>query len=99
MEIKGVASAAQIESWKREFSDIYTAEAEDGIAYFKKPSRQQLGYAMTLKSDPLKMTETILKGCFVGGDERFINETDYMLGAASIVELLIQAKEVKLKKL
>lgn len=97
--IKGQAKPEQIEAWKKEYGEIFVAEADDCVAYFKKPSRSQLSYAMTLQSDPLKMTETILKACFIGGSEVMINDLDHLLGASAIADSLITSKQVAVKKL
>lgn len=45
------------------------------------------------------MVETLVKGCFLGGSYVFINDTDYMLGAGTLMEHLIQVRVADVKKL
>ena len=95
----GQATEQQIKEWKGKHGDIFFAKSEGHIGYFKKPNRPEVGYAMSQQGDPLKMTETMLKGCFIGGSRVFIEETGFMLGAGELMEQLISVKKVELGKL
>ena len=99
VEKKGQATNEQIAAWKEKHGDILSVEADGHVAYFRKPTRQELGYAMTLQSESLKMTEVMLKQCKIGGSDIFLDETDYMLGAVSVIEQLVTAKATEIKKL
>lgn len=85
-----------IENLKKEHGRIFTAKADGMTAYFRKPTRKELSYALTLQSKPLEMTEVLLKQCFVGGDRAMIEETEYLLGCAPIAEKLLEVKQVEL---
>ena len=89
----------QIESWKKEHGDVFYAEADGRKAYFRKPSRKDLSYAMTLRDRPLEMTETLLRNTFLGGDTIFLEDTAHMLGCSALVEQMVQVKEVEVGKL
>lgn len=90
---------ALIEQWKKEHGDVFFTKSGDREAYFRKPNRKELGYAMTLQNDPLKMTEVMLRSCFLGGDPIFFENVEYMLGCSALAESLIQIKEVEVGKL
>ncbi len=65
-------SNEQIESWKRDHGKVYVAKAEGLVGYFRKPTRKELSYAMTLREKPLEMTERVatlaeVVGASVGG--------------------------------
>ena len=95
----GQATEAQIEMWKRQFGAVFSTVVEQHVAYFKKPSRQQMSYSMIFANDPMKQTETLLRECFIGGSEVIINDMEYMLGASSILSTLVETKRVEVAKL
>lgn len=99
LKIEGEVTQEQIEAWKREYGTIVEGRADDCVAYFKRPSRQQISYAQTLQNDPLKMAETLLKACFVGGSDKIYTDLEHLLGAGSIVDSLITIKTIEVKKL
>lgn len=93
---KNEVTAAQIEQWKKEHGKVFVAEADGHKAYYRKPTRKDLSYAMTLQNQPLEMTETLLKSCFLGGDSIMHEETDYLLGCSGeLVEKMIAIKKVE----
>lgn len=95
----GQAAPEQIEAWKKRHGSIYTATAENHIAYFRKPTRKELSYAMRLQDDSLAMTETVLKQCYLGGSTVFYEEVEFMLGAAGLIEKLVVAKKAEVGEL
>jgi hypothetical protein len=95
----GQASEEEISKWKKQFGEIFAAKVEGYIAYFKKPDRGQLAYAIMLDDNPVKQTEYMLKECFIGGSEVIIQETDYLLGAMKIVDKLMEVKMMEVEKL
>ena len=97
--LTGQATEAEIEMWKRLFGDIFSTIVEHHIAYFKKPSRQQMSYAMLFAGNPMKQAETLLRECFVGGSNEILNNMEYMLSASSIVNTLVEMKHVEVAKL
>ena len=88
----------QIEAWKEKYKEIFSAKAGEKEAFFRKPSRKELSYALTLQDKPLEMQEAILKNCFLGGDTCFYEDLEYMLGCSSIVEQMVEVKAVEVKK-
>lgn len=98
-ELVGKASAEQIAQWKKEYGQIFEITADNKVCYLRKPSRQILGYAMTQYKQPLKMTETLLNNCFIGGCEDFKTDDDLFMGINLRIEELISVKQVELAKL
>jgi len=97
--LTGQATDEQIKAWKEKHGNVFFTKAEGNIAYFRKPTRQELGYAMTMQNDPLKMSESLLKSCYIFGSDVFTTDTEFMLGAAELMERLISVKKVELGKL
>ena len=86
----------EVEQWKKQYGKVFVAIADGHKAYYRKPTRKDLSYAMTLQSQPLDMTETLLKSCFLGGDSVMHEETDYLLGCSGeLVEKMINIKKVE----
>ena len=98
-KLKGQATEEQIKEWKEKHGKVFFTKAECHIAYFRRPKRQELGYAMSMQNDPLKMSEMLLKNCFIDGSDVFITDTEFMLGAAELIEKLLAVKKVELGKL
>lgn len=98
-ELQGQQTDEQIKMLKAKHGDILTAKAEGHIAYFRKPNRPEVSFAMTLQSDPLKMGEALMRNCLIAGSDVFITDIEFMLGAAKLVEQLIKVKVVELGKL
>ncbi len=88
----------QIEAWKKEHGRVFSAENEGRKGYYRKPTRKDLSYAMTLQDKPLEMSETLLRQCFLGGDALH-EDTECLLGCDKLVEQLIQVKKVEVGEL
>ncbi len=86
----------QIEQWKKQHGRVFTTAADGMKAYFRKPTRKELSYAMAMQNKPLEMTEHIVKSCFLGGDRRLVDEVEYLLGSDKLVEKLLEFKTVEL---
>lgn len=84
----------QIEQWKREHGKVFVASADGKKAYYRKPTRKDLSYAMTLKGQPLDMDDAILRNCFLGG-EPFHEDLDYLLGLDELVDRMLTVKKVE----
>ena len=97
--MNGQATEVQIKKWKEEHGDVFFAKSDGHIAYFRKPKRQELSYSMTMQDDPLKMAESLLKSCFIGGSEVFLNDLEFLLGAAELMDQLMAVKKAELGKL
>lgn len=83
----------------------YTIEIEDKKAFLKKPSRHT--YAKVLPmitpmfgSEPnlIAAGEILLSECFIGGDQEFRTDDDFIIAAAIQCVGLIEIKEATLKK-
>lgn len=90
---------ADIEHLKKEHGDLFSATADGKTAYFRKPTRKDLSYALTMRDKPLEMTELLLKNTFVDGDRCFVEDTAYLLGCSALVEQMIEVKNVEVGKL
>lgn len=92
---------ATVDKLKKEHGvkEVFVVEAEDKIAYLKRPSRAQLAYAMTLaQTNPLAMTEEILKAGWLEGDMELQTEDKYFLGITQQIDTLIETTHVEIKK-
>ena len=92
-------TTSQIEAGKKEHGDVFKASADGMTAYFRKPTRRDLSYALTLRDKPLEMTEVLLKNTFLDGDRCFVDDTSYLLGCSQLVEQMIEVKNVEVGKL
>lgn len=88
-------TAEQVAQWKKEHGKVFVAKGNGKIAYYRKPSRKDLSYAMTLKDQPLDMYETLLRNCFLGGDAIMHEDMDYLLGSVGLAEKMISVKSVE----
>ncbi len=95
----GQATPEQIKAWKSKHGKIFYACADNHIAYFRKPNRKELSYAMRLKDDELAMMEMILKECHVGGSEIFYQNVEFMFGVSNLVDKLIAVKSAEVGEL
>lgn len=91
---KNEITAEQVEQWKKQHGKVFVAKGEGKTAYYRKPTRQDLSYAMTLKEQPLDMYDTLLKNCFLGG-EPLHEDPDYLLGLAPLAEKMIAVKSIE----
>ena len=96
---EGEASPAQLALWKQEYGEIFTAKSDRQIAYFRKPSRQELCRAMSLRNDRFERAELILKACFISGSDIFLHDADYWIGTEELVGKLLEAKKVELNRI
>lgn len=93
---KNEITAEQVEQWKKQHGKLFVASADGHKAYYRKPTRKDLSYALTLQNQPLDMTETLLKNCFLGGDSIMHEDTDYLLGCSGeLTERMINIKKVE----
>lgn len=93
---KNEITAEQVEQWKKQHGKVFVASADGHKAYYRKPTRKDLSYALTLQNQPIDMTETLLKNCFLGGDSIMHEDTDYLLGCCGeLTERLINIKKVE----
>lgn len=97
----------------REKDDTLDEESNDEIqkiehsedvfyAVLKKPGRREVGLAMTAGKDPIAMGESIIKNCWLDGDEeiRDLNNQDTIgLSAAIQAMKLMETGQGSLKKL
>lgn len=72
-------------------------------AVLKKPGRRELGLAMAAGKDPLQMAESLIKNCWLEGDEEIkdlqYEDTIGLYACMQAMELLNVGNKGKLKKL
>lgn len=91
-----------IESWKKQYGDVIQYTVEDKVAYFRKPTRQEISYASVASNqmkDVIKYSETLMNSCFVGGDREILEKDEYFIGAMAVIETLAEVKTGEVKKL
>jgi hypothetical protein len=97
---KEEVSKEQIEKWKEDHGGVFCLEVDGHKCYLKKPSRKVLSMAMTTsKNDPIKFGETMLKNCWLGGDESIKTDDDLFFGAMQQLDQMMEFKEAEIKKL
>lgn len=84
---------------KHGIKEMFVIEAEDKIAYVKRPSRDQLKYAMSIsQNDPLGLAEQVLESGWLDGDEEIKTEDKYFLAVSAQVDALIETTTATIKK-
>lgn len=95
----------QVEAWKREYSakdkNVHKLIVGDKVGYIHDPDRKTLSLAMSriAGNNIIGGVEAILENCWLGGDEAIKYNDKYFMGAAGIVDKLIQAEAAILEKL
>lgn len=97
----------QIDQWKEKHTHVWAItvadverELPEKTGYFRKPTRQELGSAMSAgKSNNIRMAEVLMKNIFLGGDRELIDNDDYFFGAVDKIEPLVEAPQSSIKKL
>jgi hypothetical protein len=69
------------------------------VGYVRKPTRLEIGAAMTIKNDPLLQAEDIFRSCWLGGDEELLDDDDYFQAALLQFQEVIEIKSGEIKKL
>jgi hypothetical protein len=105
-KVIGQATPEQIAEMKEKHGDVFeaTAISKDGKTehkcYLRCPTRLELSYATKVAvNNPLGFNDSILKSCWLAGDE-CIKTNEYLLGGVSgqIAEI-ISIAEASIKKL
>lgn len=90
----------KIDAAKKAHGDVFLIEFEGGhSALLKKPTRQQLGYAMSAANDPIKKTEILITSCWIEGDDIIKSDPGLLVGAAPQLDAIIEVKSAEIKKL
>jgi hypothetical protein len=84
---------------KHKIKEVFVIESDEKIAFLKKPSRDQLKYAMSVsQNDPLGLTEHILESGWLEGDELLKTDDKYFLDISRQIDELIETVTVSIKK-
>jgi len=84
---------------KHQLKEVFVIQADDLICYLKRPSRNQMKYAMSVsQNDPLGMTEKILEAGWLEGDEELRTEDKYFYDISRQIDSLIETATVEIKK-
>lgn len=90
----------QIDTAKKAHGDIFLLEFTSGeSALLKKPTRQQIGHAMSQGQDPIKKAEILIAGCWIQGDEQIKTDAGLLIGAIPTLDSIIEVKSAEVKKL
>jgi len=101
----GEATAEQIAEWKKTHGGVYALKVEDAegrwhVCYVRTPRRRDLSAATVAgKVDPLKFNETLLRQCWLGGDESIRTDDRLFLGVSGHIPDIIEVAEAELEKL
>lgn len=90
----------QIEDLKTKYGEIFEVSAGEMSCILRKPTRQELSLAMTLgQKDPVAIPESIIRACWLAGDEDCKTDLGFLVGVAPIIDGLLEIKKGELKKL
>ncbi len=96
------ATDSQVEEWKKKHGGVYAFTSEDGESqcYLRQATRKDLSHCQIVAGvDPYKYNETLIRNCWLGGDEDMqLNEAKF-LGLSAKVEDVIEIIECEVKKL
>lgn len=96
------ATPEQIAQWKAEHVYVYALKAPeaDKICYLRKPTRKELSYATTASTtDPLNFNDSILKSCWLYGDEEIQTNDTLFLGICPQLDQVCAFEIFELEKL
>jgi hypothetical protein len=68
-------------------------------AWFRKPTRKEIGAAVSSGSDIISQQEFLMRDCFLGGDMELIDDDDYFDAAAVEFREVQRTREAEIKKL
>jgi hypothetical protein len=93
------AKKAELEKQRKEKVVAIHIEADKKVAYFRKPNRREVSYAMTLlQNDPLAAYEAVLQTCYLEGDRELLDDDEYFIGIAPLANSLISTKTAEVLK-
>jgi hypothetical protein len=101
-ELKGQASAAQIEEWKQKHQyGIYAVEVGGHVAYFKNPGRHELNCALTKadKERALAVFEELASVTYIGGSEEVLKDDQMFIGICQELKVKLDGKKARLVNL
>jgi hypothetical protein len=85
-----------VESFKADMRTIEVTEKAE--CWLRTPDRKVIGMATSVAGkDTVKFGELIMKNCWLGGDERIMNDDDLFLSANSILGDIIKIRTATLK--
>ena len=96
------ATPEQIAQWKTEHVSVYALKSAsaDKICYLRKPTRQELSFASTAgATDPLKFNDSILRSCWLYGDEEIKTNDSLFLGVCPQLDEICAFEQFQLEKL
>lgn len=96
---EGTVEQAQIDKWKKQHGDVYSFTADGKVCYLRKPDRKVLSYVSTLGNNAIKIAETMINNCWLGGCGDFKSDDGLFLGLSQKLGALIQIKEAEIAKL
>ena len=96
------ATPEQIAAWKKEHLYVYALKSvnADKICYLRKPTRNELSFASTAGAqDALKFNDSILKSCWLHGDEEIKTNDALFLGICPQLDEICEFEKFELEKL
>lgn len=91
----------QIAQWKNAYPKVYKLNSKDGkkSCYIRKPDFNDVDYATSCSvSSPMSFPKEIIVQCFLGGDEDFKTNVDYIMGVSAVIDEIVKTVEVEVKE-
>ena len=94
----------QLAAWKKKYGERHVFErvVEAKKCLLQKPTRQDISYATAGSNqgrDSAKFVELLAKQCWIDGDREIIDDDDYFLSIAPVMEAMVETKKAEIKKL
>lgn len=91
---KGLASAEQIEAWKKQHGKVYKYEVDGKVCYLRAVDRNTYALAASkVTTSPAKFNEIVIENIWLGGDEDIRKQDSYYYGLIDYVEELMNKKK------
>ncbi|MBS0647391.1 MAG: hypothetical protein JSR97_12500 [Verrucomicrobia bacterium] len=94
VQSKGLASAEQIEAWKKQHGKVYKYEVDGKVCYLRPVDRNTYALAASkVSTSPAKFNEIVIENIWLGGDESIRKDDSTYYGLIDYVEELMNKKK------
>lgn len=103
-ELPGGITTTQLQAWKAKHGKVLAIEVDvddEGkdvaVGYFKRPDLPIIALATREQSDTIKSNKILYTNCWLGGDERLLNDDILMLSAMNLMKKLVDIRVARIK--
>lgn len=98
----GAVTDAMKKAWKEKYGEgkVVIIKVEGKVGFLRPPTRSEMGaYSVGYRTNPVKANESLLKTCWLAGDQEIINEDRLFYAACEKLPELVESAEAELEKL